>query len=610
MVNFSNKNGASTRLSSESLGLIPMKDNRAQYTNTKVTALNFTINPVSKFNLSGFAVLSSVKNDMKNQANRTYVGLTQANQNEEVLDALTGQRSFSGIFKLQTKYLPSDKLHVEHHLSLQKNRLHKDELLQSENVFNDRYFDTRGYTDLPSLLQQLNLFYNIHPKHLINLEASQKYSAETTDYDLITKDPIYTTIIPIVDSDTVQLMQSQQLKTHKVDVTCNYYYLMNNTNHIGFSLGLTLNQQHLASGLNQHLQTGEVVKFDQQNLQNDIDYQYRDLYAGIYYKTRLAKLTFKPGIFFHDFYLNTEQGEAPKLRKQLLLPNIHLNYDFKKTTNLSFNYKIQAEFDDIRQYASGGILRNYNDFFRGNIRLENNWYHSFQMDYYSLNLYNFTNIYGILSYQKKYDDINNLIEYEGLDRISSPVNIMQANDMLTLYGAIDKRLKKLKVDFNFSLSYGQFNSLLPDETIILNENFSQHYGGSVETTMDDFPIIELGFKTIINQYQSESLSPQTYVTNRPFGNIEISFLSNFILLVDYEYNWYKSKSTNTSSTYDIINAELFFRKGNSPFEFKISALNILNTTSIRQDSFSDVLISTNEYFIQKRYFLGSLKYEF
>ncbi len=604
------KNGASTRLSSESLGLMPMRDNKAQHTNAKVAALNFTFNPGNKLKFSGFSIVTDLENDLLNQANRTYIGLESANNNERLSSGIQ-QRTLSGILKLNTKCIPNDNLHIEHNLMLRATQLNKSENLLSENAFENRYFDTDDLVQTPSVFQNLSMFYTLAPRHLISFEASQDYQYQRNRFDLNSTEDIYSGIIPAVITDTVRLMQDQNLNTHKIDAALTYYFLLNNTNHIGLSVGSVLNKQGLFSELGQGISNEEEIKFTQPDLQNDVDYWYRDIYAGIYYKTILTKLTFKPGIYLHDFYLNTEQsGREEVIRKQLLLPNINLKYNFKRTESLTLDYRIQTEFYDIQQYAQGSILRNYNQLFRGNPTLENSWYHTVQLDYYSLNLFNFTNIYGVFNYQRRYDNLNNRVVFEQLDRITNPLNIPQPNDMLTFYGAIDKRFKKFKAALSANLNYGNFNNVLANDIIVENKNFTQTYSGSVETTMDNFPVLELGFRTMINRYWNDGIGTQVFTNNRPFGNIEISFLKHFILLVDYEYNWYTNQSTNSSNTYDILNAELYFRKGDSPFEFRLSALNVLDTRSIRQDNFSDILISTNEYFIQKRYFLMTVKYEF
>ena len=86
-------------------------------------------------------------------------------------------------------------------------------------------------------------------------------------------------------------------------------------------------------------------------------------------------------------------------------------------------------------------------------------------------------------------------------------------------------------------------------------------------------------------------------------------MKNFMLTGDYEYNRYQNKGQNTSSTFDFLNAAIQYQKKGSPWEFKTSVFNALNTQSIRRDSFNESLISTFEYFVQKRYLLITVNYD-
>ncbi len=44
----------------------------------------------------------------------------------------------------------------------------------------------------------------------------------------------------------------------------------------------------------------------------------------------------------------------------------------------------------------------------------------------------------------------------------------------------------------------------------------------------------------------------------------------------------------------------------SPWEFNAEGMNLFNTTGVQRDSFSQSLLSTYSYFIQKRYWLFSV----
>ena len=59
----------------------------------------------------------------------------------------------------------------------------------------------------------------------------------------------------------------------------------------------------------------------------------------------------------------------------------------------------------------------------------------------------------------------------------------------------------------------------------------------------------------------------------------------------------------------MLDAELRFRKEGSPWEFSLEGMNLLNTTALRNDAFTESLISIYASFIQKRYWLFSVMYD-
>ena len=82
-----------------------------------------------------------------------------------------------------------------------------------------------------------------------------------------------------------------------------------------------------------------------------------------------------------------------------------------------------------------------------------------------------------------------------------------------------------------------------------------------------------------------------------------------MFVADYTYNKYQSANSEVVSEYDFLNASLYYRQPGSAWEFKLAGNNLLNTESIRRDSFDDNVISTYQYFVQPRYFMLTVMYD-
>ena len=101
-----------------------------------------------------------------------------------------------------------------------------------------------------------------------------------------------------------------------------------------------------------------------------------------------------------------------------------------------------------------------------------------------------------------------------------------------------------------------------------SNSFTQSYTGSVITNFKDWPNFEVGYGKTINEYDNGGLV-QTYFTDRPFANVDVRFLKHFSLIAEWNYYNYTNDSSTIDNNYSFFNADLYFRKGESPWELKI-----------------------------------------
>jgi hypothetical protein len=275
---------------------------------------------------------------------------------------------------------------------------------------------------------------------------------------------------------------------------------------------------------------------------------------------------------------------------------------------LRFNYAISTEFSDISKIAEGFLLSNYNSLIGGNRDLENALYHKYSLSYFSFSMFSFTNVHASINYNKKVNSIKYNTELIGVDRISHPVNSNFADETASAFFRYGKTYNKLKTNFRANVTNSIFNNIVNDQQI-KSETLTHSYQGSIATKFKNAPNFEVGYQKSFNNY-----SNSTSTTDRPFANMEIGFLKNFILTADYSYYNYKSKFDNvtneTTNTYSFLNADLYYQQKDSKWEFKVSAKNLTNNTSLNTDSYSEISDSnsTSLYFIQPRFWMFSVKY--
>lgn len=597
--------GSSFQISSNSLGIPMAERNNAQSLKNELAALNYNFTPSNKWTISGFAIGSSVDNTLGSISNRTYI--LQPNANQEVLTSEQRVKSSSGLFKAGVKYTPNPNLQVDYNAF---GRLADIQNYDTQNsTFGNQSNNINGATTQEpySIEQQLRAFWAASEKNIFSFEGSYQRQVQDPTYNLINSGQPFASIIPMTGNSPYDLTQLRETTTNKQEAAFNYYRVLNKTNHINLKVGNTYSSQSLNSSMFERADDGTINNFSETNLVNMVDYTFEDYYAGLLYKTKLGNLVLSPSLNLHRYLINAEQNNTNGgFDKTMLLPALNAKYNFRSSHSLNFTYNISAQFTDIQNYAEGLIVRSYNSLFRGNVNVMNSLYHTANLNYFNFNMYNFLNIYGGLNYARRLDDVTNIVEFNNFERINSPTNINTANEVATGYANVEKRFDEFKISVNGNWSRNISNNIISD-TPNENINFTQSYKAAIGTTLFKKLYLDFGYSVSLSNYEGNNTSSR-FENHQPFGSLEISFLKGFTLDVDYEYNSYVSQ-TNPTQQFDLLDAELRYRKEGSAWEFKAEGMNLFNTTGIRRDSFSESLISTYEYFIQKRYWLFSVMYD-
>lgn len=603
---FASRAGSGFQVSSNQLGIPMAERNNAQELNNQLAALSYSLKPSEKISFSGFAIGAKTDNTFGSQQLRSYV--LQPGNNQEFLTSTQKAESDLGLLKFAAKYTPNASLQLDYSVFSRLSDINNRDIQQS--VFGNVNNEIIGATSQApiSVEQQLRGFYAPDDKNVFSLEASYQYQNQDPTYDLMASQQPFVSIIPMSGSSPFNLIQLKEVQTNKQETALNYYRILNKTNHINFKIGNNYTSQTLSSGLLERLNSTSENTISGEGFNNLVDYTFQDYYVGVLYKTKLGKLTLSPALNLHYYDIeNIQNDEVDGFNKTLLLPSVNAKYQFGSSHSLTMAYNIGTNFTDIQNVASGIIVGGYNSLFAGNPNLQNSWYHNFSLNYFRFNMFSFFNVYGGMSYQRSLDDVTNIIQFNGLERVNSPINIGMANESLTGFVSSDKRFDDwtVNVSANWNRSIG--NNQISD---IANQNinFRQTYQASISTVLFGVLNFDFGYDLTLSSYEGGNQLSK-FQNHQPNVELDIEFLKGFRFNIDYEYNQYINKSNSTETFYDLLNAELTYRKEKSKWEFKAEGMNLMNTTGIRRDSFSDSLISTFEYYIQKRYWLFSVKYD-
>jgi hypothetical protein len=617
------KSGTNFNVSTNDLGISTARDNRAANIDNKFGAINITEQISKKWSLSAFGVISSNKT-LTNTISRN--GIFQPNSTdikttENRIDN-SNLRNNLAIFKLGSKFKPSADFQFDYDISFRKSNQTEDNDLLTNSVTFDPNGDIVQNNAIISskkqepvaVNQSVNIFWTQNKKSTWALEMQHLYQDEDPFYnpDLL-RDPF-----PFLGFDTNQssfnINQSRFVKTNKLDVKADYYYSLTAKSNLNITVGNTNSYQDYSSSIFQLLDNGTQSNLNDSDYINDVQYRFNDAYLGVHYKFISGKFTFNPGVSIHQYNTNNVQLNTKQEDNfSRFLPDLFAQYQIKKSESLTYNYRKANVFNDISSFIQGYVFSNFNSFNRGNRFLENALQESHSLRYFKYNLYNFTTMFGNVSYSKTTNPVVNRAFFTGINQISEKVNADFENESLNgTVGYQRSFLKFYKASVNVNLNWSKFNVLRANpadptnpaiDFIQTTESFTQSYRGSLGTQFKVWPNLEVGYSLSLNDYQNT-----VFTTKQPFAKLDYLFLKSFSFTADYNnYNYSNSQGT-VSNKYEFLNSSLSYRKKDAKMEYTVSATNLLNTKTLNDDSFSQTGFRTSQYMVQPRYIIFSLKY--
>lgn len=626
--NLMKKGGTGFNVSSNDLGLTLLRNNRAKEIETQFGATNFSYSVNKAWSLSGFAIVSSTLTDIETQSQtiRTdiFPGENDNTQNSETnikTDEATHQKSNLALFKLSSSYKPNDKLQLDYDALLKKSKQNEYTNLFTETassgLSDSQTINTIKKQDPVSLNQNLNLYYTQNDKNVFAFEMQHLYQYEDPFYNAnLGRNPFPDSPIPadqssnlgITDQSRYDLTQNRFVKTNKIDSKLDYYYMLTPKSNINITFGNTYSYQNFDASIFQILDNGNQNNLNP-NTNNDVSYSFNDVFLGLHYKFITGKFTFNPGFSIHRYHTFNEQlGTIFSDDFFRLLPDVFAIYQLKKSESLTYNYAMTTDFTDINKLAEGYVMNSYNSLFRGRRDLENALVQTHSLRYFKYNMFNFTNIFGFVNYSRRMDAVKSRAKFLGINQSSEPYNSNFADEVLTGVANYGRSFGQYKASVNAALNWSKFNNIrvspLTNESIPeVTESLTQSYTAKLSTNYKKFPNIEVGYNLAINDYQQN-----TFYTEKPSVKMDYFFLDSFSLVSEYEYFHYTNDDRTVDNEYDFLSASLIYQKKNSKWEYKVSATNLLNTTTLNDDSFSQFATRTSQYQVQPRYIIFSLKY--
>jgi len=614
--NFNSAGGTTFNIRESDLGFAIAQNNRANAIKTGFFAGNFSWTARKDLDVSGFGIFSDNQTNFVTNSIRQFINTGTT----ETTSTNSDQQNQLGMLKLSATYKPNVNFQLDYDVlgKTSKQTENGTTLSQFQGLTND--IEENLENRPVSINQNLNAYYTLNDDNIFAGYVQHLYQDEDPFYNAITDLIPFPGILPL---DTLQnrynINQQKNVKTHKVDARIDYYYVINKKSNLNFTLGTTLSQQEFDSNIFQLLDNGEREDFVNtatsplnstvEPLQNDVLFGFSDVFLGAHYKFRTGQFTFAPGVTLHNYRLRNEQlGFDTTQNDWFVLPDMFALWEIKKSESLRFNYALSAEYTDVNNFAEAYVFNNYNRLFRGNRLLENSLAHTYRLNYFNFNLFNYTNISGSLSYTRRLKGVKNNTQIAAINQVTVPENIDSnfPDETFTAAGRFSKTIKKIQFNASAVLNYGISNNII-NEAIQESTNFTQNYQLSARSSFRKWPNFEVGYNYTINNYDNGGLE-QTFFTEQPFFNVDVNFLKHFSLSSQWDFYNYTNDENTIDNKYSFLSATLYFQEGDSPWEFSLQGTNLLNTQFINNDSFNDQFNTTNQYFVLPRIVMFVVKY--
>ena len=611
--NMMKKGGSNFGVTSNDLGIMGMRNNRAKNIDAKFGAANFSYNPSKAWTISGFGIYSYNKTDLQTDniynrtdklADGTTINITETRQDN------SKQKTNLGLFKISSSYVPSAKMHLDYDALLKTS-----DQLENQNVISSlqgNIFTEKSQKPL-SVSQNLNYYYTLNDKNVFAFEVQNLFQQEDPFYNANLQTQPFALSGYNVIQNRNDVNQNRFVKTNKTDAKFDYYYMITPKSNINVTVGNTYSYQNFNSNMFQILDNGTQNNLTDSSNTNDVNYAFNDAFVGLHYKMLFGKFTLNPGVSIHQFNTNdTQLNSSNKMSFNRVLPDFYALWQMKKSQSLTYNFSLTNNFTDIVKLSQGYVFSNYNSLYSGNRFLENSVSQVHSLRFFKFSMFNMENIFANFTYTKQTDIITNRALLTGVNQVSSSVNMNSNFPQESLtgmfnYGRSFARYFKANAGANLNWSKNNNIRVNPDnsEYIQNTESFTQNYDIGFSTNLKKLPNIELAYDFTINDFQN-----QIYYVDNPSVTLEYFFLDAFSFTSEYSFYHNRNKAKTIDTEYDFLTASFSYQKKDSKLEYKLSATNLLNTTSLNDSSFNALGGSTNfsSYYVQPRYIILSLKY--
>ena len=604
----------------------------AQEVVTKLGAANFSYSPNEALDLSGFFIYNSSRLKTREENFFDYIEIednpsTPIDESDGLPpDESTVQEGREAtnqvLAKLSALYKPNFNNQLEYDV-LARTSDDEERSLLSSDVVNPQGGNTAQVNQVNpySLNQSLKYYYTLNETNIFAFEAQHLIKDEDPFYNALLEndpsngdeafDPSADALGLDLDQSNYNINQDRRIKSNQLDAKLDYFNILNAKSNINLTLGTILSNQQFNSNIFQFLDDGAlftpIPTINDGRGTNDVEYNFSDVYIGLRYRFKTGKFTITPGVSLHAYgNKNTQFGETFTDNFFRVLPDFETRIQFKKSESLTFNYRMTNSFTDVTSLAEGLVLNNFNSIQFGNAELQNALSHNVSLFYQSFNLFNYTNVFARVAYNKNIDQIRSLTNFESVIRTNTFFNSEFADESVSAFGRVQRTFGKIRASLRANLNYSLNNQFVQGTQSVV-ESFSQNYTPELRTNFREAPNVTLRYGYTVTT-NNQGANTTEFITKAPSIEFDAYIWDALTLRSDFSYTEQDSGNADPQS-FKTWNASLRYRKNrDAKWEYSLRASNILDIDSNVSNGANNISVFGSRTFIQPRFMTLRLTY--
>lgn len=575
--------------------------NREYYKNKHLFAgFNGQYNPNKIHEIRLFAIKladdshSNISNDIIYQANQT--------SEKRVNNGFKNNNIFLG--KLQYKFIPDDNTVIKMEAQLENTFLTSQNKNSSDVSNIVQVYDNNNVLDNTSVKFNLEGNKWFSDKNTTTFTLGYNFKNELFNQDWRSMNNIFSSSIPVQNDILFRVGNTQSINTNAYDIKVNHFYRPSRVELLTFEFIGNIEQNQLT---NNSFQTSiNSLKTNLNGFNNQLKNQLNDLNTVITYKRYLGDVIASLGLKYQNvFWKDKVQNLEKYTEHKNLLPTFKLEWNINEKKKLIFSYNQRNDNPNADLRFANRTILDFNNVFEGNSFLRQTTNQRFGISYSYFKTYGWS-AYANFSLQRNKNQITNIVTYDGINGLSTPLQLDTPNDRASLMLRLKYSKKYWRLSATNRFFYTENITTLNNLQI---QNLNRNINSSFEfrTNLEKMPNVDLSIQNSIFNNINAILTNKTRITTFDFaGDYDYK---NWKFRASYLQNYYRNKSQSNSVNFNQIDGSVFYRKEDSLWEFGIDFNNLSNTKVKTSNNYNLIRFSETNTLVFPRTIMFNVFYK-